>query len=198
VPELLKNAKKIHFLICSILILVGLAFLSYRTYIQHEFASQLIRFHVIANSNSLEDQTLKLHVRDVIVKEMKERFRQASSRQEAEQIVQSSMNEIKELAQAQIKREGKDYQVAVMMGDFAFPTKTYGNLTLPAGNYHAVRIVIGEGKGKNWWCILFPPLCFVDSVETLDKDEKAKGIKVFERDNVEFRLKCADFLKIFS
>nr|WP_073237953.1 stage II sporulation protein R [Desulforamulus putei] len=195
---MLKNAKKIHFLICSILILVGLAFLSYRTYIQHEFASQLIRFHVIANSNSLEDQTLKLHVRDVIVKEMKERFRQASSRQEAEQIVQSSMNEIKELAQAQIKREGKDYQVAVMMGDFAFPTKTYGNLTLPAGNYHAVRIVIGEGKGKNWWCILFPPLCFVDSVETLDKDEKAKGIKVFERDNVEFRLKCADFLKIFS
>ncbi|SHE92758.1 stage II sporulation protein R [Desulforamulus putei DSM 12395] len=178
--------------------MVGLAFLSYRTYIQHEFASQLIRFHVIANSNSLEDQTLKLHVRDVIVKEMKERFRQASSRQEAEQIVQSSMNEIKELAQAQIKREGKDYQVAVMMGDFAFPTKTYGNLTLPAGNYHAVRIVIGEGKGKNWWCILFPPLCFVDSVETLDKDEKAKGIKVFERDNVEFRLKCADFLKIFS
>lgn len=190
--------KKKRYLLCLIILLLGMAFLSYRTYVQHEFASQLIRFHVIANSDCLEDQTLKLHVRDVIVNEMKERFRHASSRQEAEKIVLDSMDEIKTLAREQIKREGKDYRVAVMMGDFDFPTKTYGTLTLPAGNYHAVRVVIGEGKGKNWWCVLFPPLCFVDSVETLDKNERAKGIKVFEKENVEFRLKCADFLKIFS
>lgn len=180
------------------IILLTFCFLSYRVYIQHEFASQLIRFHVIANSDRLEDQTLKLHVRDVIVNEMRERFRHASSRQEAEEVLIKSMNEIKTVAEEQIKREGKDYQVAVMMGDYVFPTKTYGDLTLPAGNYHAVRVVIGEGKGKNWWCVLFPPLCFVDSVETLDKDQKAKGMKVFEKENVEFRLKCADFLNIFS
>lgn len=185
-------------IVCLMILLFGLAILSYKTYVQYEFASQLIRFHVIANSDRLEDQTLKLHVRDVIVNEMKERFRHASSRQEAEEVIVKSMNEIKALAEEQIKREGKDYQVAVMMGDYDFPTKTYGDLTLPAGNYHAVRVVIGEGKGKNWWCVLFPPLCFVDSVEMLNKDQKAKGMKVFEKENVEYRLKCADFLKIFS
>jgi len=184
-------------IILSAVLLCGAGFYSYGTYIQHEFASQLIRFHVIANSDSLEDQTLKLHVRDVIVKEMKDRFTGAGDRQEAEIIVKQSLQEIQELAARQIKREGKDYPVAVMVGDYDFPIKTYGNLTLPAGNYHAVRVVIGEGKGKNWWCVLFPPLCFVDSVESLGQNEKARGMKVFEKDNLEFRLRSADVLKMF-
>lgn len=184
-------------LICIILLITG-AFYSYKSYIQHEFAGQLIRFHVIANSNSYQDQTLKLHVRDVIVNEMKKRFSKANNRAEAEAIVKQSMPAMQRLAEEQIHREGKNYQVAVMLGDFDFPTKTYGNLTLPAGNYRAVRVVIGEGKGRNWWCVLFPPLCFVDSVKSLEKDERAAGLKVFEKDNVEFRLRCTDILRIFS
>nr|WP_315989530.1 stage II sporulation protein R [Desulforamulus aquiferis] len=171
---------------------------SYKSYVQHEFAKQLIRLHVIANSNSFEDQTLKLHVRDLVVNEMKERFNQANSRQEAEEVVLASLEEIKELASRQISREGKDYPVEIMVGDYDFPTKSYGNFTLPAGNYHAVRVVIGEGQGNNWWCVLFPPLCFVDSVKSLDDHEAAKGLKVFEKDKVEFRLKSADMLRIFS
>ncbi|GAB6158765.1 hypothetical protein JCM39194_19650 [Desulfotomaculum varum] len=193
-----KSIFKNYYLACFMLVCICFAFISYRIYIQEEFAGQLIRFHVIANSNSWEDQKLKLLVRDVIINEMKERFRSASDRQEAERIVQGSIQEIKELAQRQVNSAGKDYSVEVVMGDFAFPTKSYGSLTLPAGNYHAVRVIIGEGKGENWWCVLFPPLCFVDSVETLPGDAKGKGLKVFEKDQVEYRLKCTDFLNIFS
>lgn len=192
------NRKIAMFLLIFISIASISFYFSYKAYVQSEFAKQLIRLHVIANSNSYEDQTLKLHVRDVIVNEMKARFNQANNREEAEEIVQASLKEIQELAINQLSREGKDYQVAIMVGDYDFPTKNYGNFTLPAGNYHAVRVVIGEGKGNNWWCVLFPPLCFVDSVKTLEKNETAKGLKVFEKDNVEFRLKSADMLKIFS
>lgn len=195
---MLKNKKVIKYMIAAAITLTVLSYFSYRTYIQHEFASELIRFHVIANSDSYADQSLKLHIRDVIVNEMKSRFGSANSRDEAEKIVLASMDDIKNLAAAEIAREGKNYNVKVMLGDFDFPTKTYGDLTLPAGNYHAVRVVIGEGKGKNWWCVLFPPLCFVDSVDTLKKSEQARGIKVFEKGNVEFRLKSADIFKIFS
>ncbi len=192
-----KSRKLVYITFAFILIMV-ISFWSYRTYVQHEFASELIRFHVIAHSDSLADQTLKLHVRDVVVEEMKERFSTANNRKEAEKVVATSMEEIKRLAQEQVYREGKDYPVEVIMGDFYFPTKSYGKLTLPAGDYHAVRVVIGEGKGKNWWCVLFPPLCFVDSVQTLEKNEVARGLKVFEKEDVEFRLKCVDVLKIFS
>ncbi len=192
------SKKRILTMITALAVITGACFFSYRTYIQHEFASELIRFHVIANSDSYADQSLKLHVRDSIVNEMKVRFRTANNRQEAEQIIVASMDEIKELAQHQIQLEGKQYPVEVKIGDYDFPTKSYGNLTLPAGNYHAVRVIIGEGKGKNWWCVLFPPLCFVDSVDSLKQDERAKGMKVFEKDNVEFRLKSADLLNLFS
>lgn len=195
---MLKLPKSLPYIVSGTLLAMGLALWSYTTYLQHEFASELIRFHVIANSDSLEDQTLKLHVRDVVVNEMKRQFSSADNRAEAEQIVLANKKVIENLAEEQIKKEGKNYQVAVMLGDFDFPTKSYGDLTLPAGNYRAVRIVIGEGKGKNWWCVLFPPLCFVDSVESLPEGQKAKGLKVFERGNVELRLKSADFLKLFS
>lgn len=194
----MNNSRRLVYITLTLVFLVLMSFWSYRTYVQHEFASELIRFHVIAHSDNFEDQTLKLHVRDVVVDEMKKRFSTANNRKEAEEIVATSMEEIKRLAQDQIQREGKDYPVEVVMGDFYFPTKSYGNLTLPAGDYHAVRVVIGEGNGKNWWCVLFPPLCFVDSVQTLEKNEVARGLKVFEKEDVEFRLKCIDVLKIFS
>lgn len=195
---MLKFSKRLSYIVSGTVLVMGLALWSYTTYLQHEFANELIRFHVIANSDSIEDQTLKLHVRDVVVNEMKQQFSGANDRIEAEQIVRANKEVIENLAEEQIKKEGKNYQVAVMLGDFDFPTKSYGELTLPAGNYRAVRVVIGEGKGKNWWCVLFPPLCFVDSVESLHEEQKAKGLKVFEKGNVEFRLKSADFLNLFS
>ncbi len=133
----------------------------------------LIRFHVIANSDSPADQALKYRVRDVIVQAMAPRFRQARSIEEARIIARANLGYMEQLARQEIHAAGADYPVAVSLGHFQFPVKTYhlaaaGNpgephdLTLPAGKYEAVRVVIGRGAGANWWCVLFPPLCFVD------------------------------------
>lgn len=131
----------------------------------------LIRFHVIANSNAAEDQALKYQVRDVVVKAMAERFKGVDNVTEAREIVRDNLDDIRDLAAAEIKARGFNYPVAVSLGNYQFPTKSYNLgktegktnfLTLPAGTYEAVRVVIGEGNGTNWWCILFPPLCFVD------------------------------------
>ena len=188
---LLKNYKK---LITVILISVTmLCVYGYKYYIQQEYAKELIRFHVIANSDTLEDQTIKLHVRDAIVNKMKQKFIEVDNKEEALAVTRESLAEIKQLAVRQIEKDGKDYQVDVMLGDYHFPEKTYGDITLPAGKYQAVRVVIGEGRGHNWWCVLFPPLCFVDSVQEIKDGEKPHGYKVFERDNVEYRLRSLEW-----
>ena len=122
----------------------------------------LIRFHVVANSDSDRDQALKRRVRDLVVQRMAPEFSKAKNLNDARIIAKSHLGEIKEIAMKEIKLWGKDYPVSVMLGRFDFPVKTYGKLTLPAGNYEAVRVVIGKGQGANWWCVLFPPLCFVD------------------------------------
>lgn len=143
----------------------------------------LIRFHVIANSDSERDQALKRRVRDLVVQRMTPEFSNAKNLNEARTIAKSHLGEIKEIAMKEIKLWGKDYPVSVMLGNFDFPVKTYGKLTLPAGNYEAVKVVIGEGQGANWWCVLFPPLCFVDvskamtpgSSENVDKSAAENG-----------------------
>jgi len=133
--------------------------------------NNLIRFHVIANSNSAEDQALKYQVRDVIVKAMAHRFENIDDIDRARQVTRESLSDIKELAAGHIQSSGYNYPVQVSLGDYPFPAKSYNLghsegetkfLTLPADTYEAVRVVIGEGKGDNWWCVLFPPLCFVD------------------------------------
>lgn len=128
---------------------------------------QLIRFHVLANSDTAEDQELKRKVRDAIVKEMAPEFRQAKSLSEAKTLAKANLPRMEELAAAQIRASGKLYPVRATFGTFQFPTKTYGKFTLPAGNYEAVRVVIGKGEGSNWWCVLFPPLCFIDLTHSL-------------------------------
>lgn len=122
----------------------------------------LIRFHVIANSDSDRDQALKRKVRDLIVERMTPEFKKAHNIQEARKIATSHMGDMKEIALKEIKAWGENYPVKVQLGNFDFPVKSYGDLTLPAGNYEAVRVVIGQGQGANWWCVLFPPLCFGD------------------------------------
>lgn len=122
----------------------------------------LIRFHVIANSDSDRDQALKRRVRDLVVQRMAPEFSKANNLNQARKIARTHLEEIKQIARKEVKQWGKDYPVSVQLGNFDFPVKTYGDLTLPAGNYEAVKVVIGEGQGANWWCVLFPPLCFVD------------------------------------
>ncbi|WP_407306005.1 stage II sporulation protein R [Desulfosporosinus sp. SB140] len=125
-------------------------------------SNQLIRFHVLANSDSDQDQALKRAVRDAILKEVSPKLAASHSLEESRQILQSVRFEMEDIGRAVVKAWGKDYTVHTEYGHFSFPTKSYGTLILPAGDYEALRVVIGEGKGSNWWCVLFPPLCFID------------------------------------
>ena len=123
---------------------------------------QLIRFHVIANSDSEQDQALKRAVRDAILKEVAPKLAISRSLDESRQILKKIRPEMEDIARTVVKDWGKDYLVHTEYGHFSFPTKSYGSLVLPAGDYEALRVVIGEGQGSNWWCVLFPPLCFID------------------------------------
>ena len=123
---------------------------------------QLIRFHVLANSDSEQDQALKRAVRDAILKEVSPKLAVSMSLDESRQILKKVSPEMKTIGSLVVKSWGKDYTVHTEYGHFSFPTKSYGSLVLPAGEYEALRVVIGEGQGSNWWCVLFPPLCFVD------------------------------------
>ncbi|MGN1418917.1 MAG: stage II sporulation protein R, partial [Acutalibacteraceae bacterium] len=121
--------------------------------------TSVLRLHVIANSDSQEDQALKLQVRDAILKKGRQIFGNSSTKQSAEKYIGEHTAELEEAAQAVIEENGYDYPVKVELGESYFPTKTYENVTLPAGTYDAVRVIIGSGEGKNWWCVMFPPLC---------------------------------------
>lgn len=132
------------------------------TDLSNEISGKLIRFHVIANSDTKEDQSLKLKVRDEILKYISPKLKNSSSIEESRKILKDNDNEIKKIAVNCIKSNGYNYTVKSTLGHENFPVKTYGNITLPQGNYEAYRVIIGSGEGQNWWCVMFPPLCFID------------------------------------
>ena len=141
----------------------------------------LIRLHIIANSNSNEDQTLKYKVRDKVIKTMGEAFKEAKNLEESRRILLSNMYQLENSARAVLEEAGCQDNIEMHYGHFAFPTKYYGSFSLPAGRYEAVRLIIGEGQGANWWCVLFPPLCFVDGEITREVNSSAieqKTIKI--------------------
>lgn len=123
---------------------------------------KVLRLHIIANSDSAADQALKQAVRDRIISEISDDFKSAHSLTETKDIAAHKLNEIETAAADEIRMRGKSYPVKAELGSFAFPLKAYGNMVFPPGEYSALRVVIGDGRGANWWCVLFPPLCFVD------------------------------------
>ena len=135
--------------------------------------SGLIRLHVLANSDSEADQELKRKVRDEIIRVMAPEFLASGDIDSARRIARANLNHIELIASGVIQAEGKNYPVTVELDTFPFPTKHYGAFILPAGDYEAVRVVIGNGGGTNWWCVLFPPLCFVDMTRNLAIDTAA-------------------------
>ncbi len=137
------------------------------------YKEQLIRFHVLANSDSPQDQELKLKVRDKVIEEMNPRFEKSQSLKETREIIKQNLGLIEEIAYKEIRANNSDYTVEVSLESVVFPTKNYGGITLPAGEYEALRIIIGKGEGSNWWCVLFPPLCFIDMEKGLT-DEKTE------------------------
>ncbi len=125
-----------------------------------EIRSSVLRMHVVANSDSDEDQCLKLKVRDAVLEAGKEYFDNSESAAQAEEKLVPVKDELEWVAKKVVEENGYDYDVKVNIGNAYFPTKTYdGDVTLPAGEYEAVNVIIGSGQGHNWWCVMFPPMC---------------------------------------
>jgi len=128
--------------------------------------SNLIRLHVIANSNDPDDQALKYRVRDQVIITMSDKFSNVHDVNQARKVIRENLAFIRQLAAQEVADSGKAYPVTVKTGNFMFPAKRYQgqmyDFTLPEGNYEALRIILGRGEGANWWCVLFPPLCFID------------------------------------
>lgn len=158
----------IYTLICSI---------SYVNAISTDLQKNVFRLHVIANSDSEDDQNLKLKVRDNVIKYMNTLCSKTTSKEEAIEIANAHLNEFKEIALNTIKENGYNYDVNISIDNVFFPTKTYGDISLPEGYYDALRIKIGKAEGKNWWCVMFPPLCFVDVTSGIVPDDSKELLK---------------------
>ena len=127
-----------------------------------DISSKLIRFHVIANSDGELDQKLKLKVRDEVLKYIQPLLKDSKDIEESRDILKEENENIINIAKETIEENGYSYKVESTLTKEYFPVKTYGNITLPQGKYEAYRIIIGSGEGQNWWCVMFPPICFVD------------------------------------
>ncbi|MGG7214551.1 stage II sporulation protein R [Clostridium nigeriense] len=140
--------------------------------VYEDIVNEIIRFHVIANSNSDEDQSLKLKVRDKVIEFVSSNLRDAKSLDEARQFLIDNKSDIESIAKAVVNENGYSYNVTSTLSRENFPDKVYGDVVFPQGEYEAYRILIGEAKGENWWCVMFPPLCFVDGTKEV-VDSKA-------------------------
>lgn len=126
---------------------------------QQKLADKVVRLHILANSDSQEDQALKLEVRDSVLARAEEILMASDGRREAEESLRRHLEELAALAGETVEAEGYTYPVTVELANTLFPTREYTGFRLPAGDYLALRVVIGEGGGRNWWCVVFPPLC---------------------------------------
>ena len=133
--------------------------------LQQDIAGQIIRFHVRANSDTDEDQQLKLLVKEELVTYIGDILKDVKSRDDAEKILSNNIENIENIAKGVIKYNKKEYNVKAYFEDSYFPVKVYGDMTFPQGIYEAFRVDIGAADGKNWWCVLYPSLCFARSEE---------------------------------
>lgn len=158
---------------------------------QQKLADELIRFHVRANSDSEEDRQLKLKVRDTVVEYMENLLCESDSVKESQQIITANMEQILTEAMKVIHANGYEYDLTAYMVEEYFPLRTYGNVALPPGVYTAFRIDIGEAKGQNWWCVLYPPLCFVDVTHGVMPDESKTELEnILVDEDIEINSEC--------
>ena len=151
--------------------------ISYAQVVSSDISNSVFRLHVLANSDSEEDQSLKYKVRDNLIKYMNNICKECSTKQEAINLVTLHQEKFKQVALETIKNEGYSYNVNIEIGNFEFPTKQYGDISLPAGFYDALKVEIGEAKGKNWWCVMFPSLCFVDISNGIVPEESKEDLQ---------------------
>lgn len=140
--------------------------------------NEIIRFHVLANSDTEADQALKLKVRDKVIESMSSKFVGCSNINDARKIMLDSIDEVNSIAKEVIEEDGYNYSVKSELSRENFPDKMYGDTLFPQGNYEAFRILIGEANGQNWWCVMFPPLCFVDEgKQVVNSDETKESLE---------------------
>lgn len=181
-----------------LLILAGGCLWKYQEFqmqqMQQEIAEKILRFHVRANSDSSGDQALKLKVRDAVGALMQQELAGVDDRSECGRIVQEHLTQIIQTAEQTIWQEGYTYPVTAQIETVEFPQKTYGSYIFPAGEYQALDVVIGSGKGQNWWCVMYPNMCFHGAVyEVVDEDAKKSLKKVLSEDEYDAVLKSGKY-----
>lgn len=172
--------RKLHIFEIALLLALAIALLwgAWSLHRQDDLQEKMIRLHVVANSDSDADQTLKLHVRDAVLRRAEDILRQSAGMTEARQRLSEALPAIGDAAAAALTARGSAYPVAVSLEETEFPLKTYDGFALPAGEYMALRVVIGAGEGHNWWCVVYPPLCSA----ACELEETARGSGLTEDD----------------
>lgn len=156
-----------------------------------------IRLRILANSDSVSDQMLKRDIRDEINAEITKWVNDVETFDEAVTTIEGNMDEIEAIVENELAKYGKDQQFNVAFDkDVSFPTKLYGNLVYPAGLYQAVLVTLGDGEGENWWCVLFPPLCFLD-MDNAEAKEAQETEPVENQDEVETSFFVVDMFESF-
>jgi len=145
--------------------------------VQKSLAEEVFRFHVIANSNSERDQALKMKVKEKVIAYMEQELPESDSVDKTREWAVSNMQEIEQIAKKTLQEEACEYAVVGSVVNCYFPDKTYGDVTFPRGYYDALRIEIGKAEGENWWCVLYPNLCFLDSVHAVVPEEGKDKLK---------------------
>lgn len=201
------NIKRVVVLLLLLTLFIFISALSYVRVVSKDIADSVFRLHVIANSDSSEDQDLKLKVRDSLLIYMNTLAQNCSSKEEVIKLATEHQEEFKEIAEQTITDNGFSYPVNIEIGSADFPTKTYGDISLPIGTYDALKVQIGDAEGKNWWCVMFPPLCFVDvssgvvpdsSKEEMKEnlnDEEYDLISKTEDSKIHFKFKLIEFFQ---
>ena len=175
----LKNSKIGIIIILSLLLILYtiICAFSYVEAVSTDISESVFRLHVIANSNSDEDQNLKYKVRDSLLNYMNNICNKCDSKEEAIKLVSEHQENFKKVALETIKNEGYSYNVNIEIGNFEFPTKQYGDISLPAGFYDALKVEIGKAEGRNWWCVMFPSLCFIDVSSGIVPEESKEELQ---------------------
>lgn len=163
-----------------------------------ELSEDVMRIHILANSDSAADQSLKLSVRDRVLAHCSAYFDDCEDKNEAMEVTREHLDEIETVAEQEIRDRGFDYGVKAEVGQAYFNTRYYDDFTMPAGWYDSLRLTIGEGGGKNWWCVMYPALCVGAACENKMKEDLSDGeYRVVTSDKVDFRFKLVEYWEDF-
>lgn len=191
-------------IITTIVFLAGLGITSSRALVWEKNeqiayrSDNLLRLHILGNSNSLEDQYLKRQIKNLIVAESSAYFQGVKDLETAVQVSSTHLPSLQKKIEDYLQSQGREFSVNIELGRFDFPTRTYNNITLPAGEYQALQVKLGEAKGNNWWCVLFPPLCLDHEEQVFESDTDYLFSLPFSAEKlnvkVEYRFKLLELL----